>query len=135
MGLIAPCGMNCGICIGFIRKKNKCPGCREADAYESGYGRKCFIRSCQFLKDNNWEFCSGKCEKYPCKRLRNLDKRYRTRYGMSMTDNLADISAYGPEQFLKNEDEKWKCKACGSGLSVHRDFCLKCNVVRIKHTW
>jgi len=26
--LIAPCGMNCGACIAFMRDKNNCPGCR-----------------------------------------------------------------------------------------------------------
>ena len=31
--LIAPCGMNCGICYGYLREKNKCPGCRKRDAY------------------------------------------------------------------------------------------------------
>ncbi|MDD5456566.1 MAG: hypothetical protein PHV30_05985 [Candidatus Margulisbacteria bacterium] len=35
--LIAPCGMNCAICLGYLREKNKCPGCSETDAYESGY--------------------------------------------------------------------------------------------------
>lgn len=28
--LIAPCGMNCGTCIAYLRDKNKCPGCPEA---------------------------------------------------------------------------------------------------------
>jgi len=44
-GMIAPCGMNCEICIGHIREKNKCPGCREIDAYELSYGRKCNLRN------------------------------------------------------------------------------------------
>ena len=26
--LIAPCGMNCGICKYYYREKDKCPGCR-----------------------------------------------------------------------------------------------------------
>jgi hypothetical protein len=26
--LVAPCGMNCGICRAYLREKNKCPGCR-----------------------------------------------------------------------------------------------------------
>lgn len=125
-GMIAPCGMNCGLCIGHIREKNKCPGCRETDAYKSGYGRECYIRSCQILKNNNWKYCSDKCEKYPCSRLKNLDKRYRTKYGMSMIENLSFIKEKGLERFLELEQEKWKCGNCGSGLSVHRDNCLNC---------
>ena len=26
-GLIAACGMNCGLCIGFLREKKPCGGC------------------------------------------------------------------------------------------------------------
>lgn len=29
--LIAPCGINCGICLAFLRDKNTCMGCREFD--------------------------------------------------------------------------------------------------------
>jgi hypothetical protein len=43
-----------------------------------------------------------------------------------MIDNLAYIKDYGHEEFLKSEQDKWKCKVCGVGLSVHRDFCLNC---------
>jgi uncharacterized OB-fold protein len=43
-----------------------------------------------------------------------------------MVENLAYIKNQGLEKFLKNEEERWKCKVCGSGLSVHRDFCLRC---------
>lgn len=125
--LIAACGMNCSICIGHLREKNKCPGCRITDAYESSCGRKCILRSCLIIKNNNWEFCSDKCEKYPCLRLKNLDKRYRTKYGMSMIENLKFIKDKGIEMFLESEQEKWKCEKCGTGLSVHRDNCLNCD--------
>ena len=29
--LIAPCGMNCGICVGHLREKNRCAGCNSDD--------------------------------------------------------------------------------------------------------
>lgn len=124
--LIAPCGMNCGICLGYLRDKNKCLGCREMDAYKSSYGRQCIIRSCQVLKKNKVKFCSDKCEKYPCKRLKNLDKRYRTKYGMSMIENLKNIKNLGITKFVKNEKSRWKCHKCGKVLCVHRPICLNC---------
>ncbi len=31
VSLIAPCGMNCGICLAYLRTKNVCPGCRVND--------------------------------------------------------------------------------------------------------
>jgi hypothetical protein len=124
--MIAPCGMNCEICIGHIRKRNKCPGCRELDAYKSSYGRECYIRGCQILNSNNWEFCSDKCEKFPCLRLKNLDKRYRTRYGMSMIENLGNIKSLGISNFVESERIRWKCPECGELLCVHKASCLSC---------
>jgi ribosomal protein S27AE len=71
-------------------------------------------------------FCSDRCGRYPCKRLRDLDKRYRTRYGMSMIDNLEFIKSSGIRVFLKKEKERWTCKKCGGTICVHREFCLDC---------
>lgn len=121
--LIAQCGMNCGVCIGYLRDKNKCSGCREDN---QDYCRKCTIKNCKILKENNWKFCSDKCKKYPCTRLKNLDKRYRAKYKMSMLENLESIRKFGIREFVKNERERWKCKKCRNALSVHRDKCLVC---------
>ena len=30
--LIAPCGMNCGICIGYLKEKKPCGDCFKKDA-------------------------------------------------------------------------------------------------------
>jgi len=104
--LIAPCGMNCGICSGYLREKNKCPGCREM-SNNPDYCKKCIIRNCKVLKEKNLKFCSEKCDKYPCKRLKNLDKRYRIKYGMSMIENLTYIRDKGIRKFIQNEKQRW----------------------------
>jgi hypothetical protein len=72
------------------------------------------------------KFCSDKCEKYPCRRLKDLDKRYRTKYKMSMLENLEYIKKLGVGKFLESQKKKWTCKKCKSLLCVHRDFCLSC---------
>jgi hypothetical protein len=46
-----------------------------------------------------------------------LDKRYRTKYGMSMIENLEFIDKKGIRKFLKNEEGKWTRK--GKTLCVH----------------
>jgi hypothetical protein len=128
--LIAPCGMNCGICLGYLREKNRCLGCRKMDESESGHCRKCIVRNCPILEDRKMRFCSDRCDKYPCRRLRDLDKRYRTKYGMSMIENLDNIKRTGIRDFVRNEKTRWKCRKCGSTICVHRDFCLKCGEKR-----
>lgn len=125
--LIAPCGMNCAICIGHMREKNRCPGCNLMNEETSRYCRKCIIKHCDILKQKKLKFCSDACEKYPCLRLKNLDKRYRTKYGMSMLENLEYIKNKDIEKFVEQEQARWKCPECGALLCVHRISCLKCN--------
>lgn len=124
--LMAPCGMNCGLCIGYLREKKPCAGCLVKDDANKPKGcRECIIANCQLLAQTVSGFCYD-CVKYPCTRLKNLDKRYRTNYGMSMIENLSYIRDNGLEHFLINEEEKWTCGVCGAGLSVHRKYCLSC---------
>lgn len=125
-GLIAACGMNCGLCIGYLREKKPCGGCfKTDDENKPKTCRSCKIVNCDLLTETESGFCYD-CVKYPCTRLKNLDKRYRLKYRMSMIDNLAYIKENGLEDFLLKEENHWKCKVCGAGLSVHRNFCLNC---------
>ncbi len=130
--LIAPCGMNCGLCIGYLREKKPCGGCfKRNDKNKPKQCRSCSIVNCENLAKTESGFCF-ECKKYPCARLKNLDKRYRTNYSMSMIENLNFIQNYGFQKFIRNEEKRWTCKVCGTGLSVHRNFCLNCNTELIK---
>ncbi len=125
-GVIAPCGMNCRLCYGYVRKKNRCNGCLiKNDNNQPDLWSRCSIVHCEHRLETASGFCYD-CTRYPCRRLKDLDKRYTTKYGMSMLDNLLFIKEKGMEEFVKAEQEKWKCRNCGAGLSVHRDFCLQC---------
>lgn len=124
--LIAPCGMNCRLCYGTIRPKNKCGGCRASDADKPKSCTNCKIVQCEKRIQNRWETCAP-CEK-PCQRLKDLDKRYRTKYHMSMLENLAVIREQGMAYFLQQQKEGYSCPACGATLCVHREECPTCNV-------
>jgi hypothetical protein len=127
--LIAPCGMNCRLCLGFIREKNTCPGCRminSPDGQKSKSRNRCRIRNCEQIEKGRIKYCSGSCDRYPCARLKQLDKRYRTKYGMSMIDNLEMINESGIRYFVRNENEKWICPECGEMICVHRPACISC---------
>lgn len=126
--LIAPCGMNCGTCIGYLRDKNKCPGCRIISSDKAISVNRCIIPGCSYLQKTTSKFCYD-CEKYPCQRIKNLDKRYRTKYRTSFIENLTMIKEKGLESFLVFEAKRRTCENCGSVLSVHRDNCIKCNQI------
>jgi hypothetical protein len=63
----------------------------------------------------------------PCERLKQLDARYRTKYGMSMIANLTEIKEKGVDAFLAHQAEKYSCPTCQGILCIHRSRCLKCN--------
>lgn len=124
-GLIAPCGMNCALCLAFQRPKKKCPGCWGDDSNKAQSCKSCSILNCPTIQNSTSHFCY-ECERMPCKRLKQLDTRYRTKYGMSMIANLKEIRDMGIDTFLIHQAEIYTCSTCGSFLCVHRSRCLTC---------
>ena len=127
--LIAPCGMNCGICVSFFgytlsdrKRKNPCNGCRQSD-------KQCaFIKKqCDKLLNKKIKYCF-ECDNFPCKTLKKLDTRYKTNYEMSMIENLENIKKNGIQKFLENERERWKCLKCGGIICVHNKICYTCGI-------
>lgn len=122
---IAPCGMNCSICSGYLRSKNRCAGCR-IEGFKPVYCTRCIIINCSSLALTGSGFCYD-CDKYPCKRLKQLDKRYRLKYSTSLLSNLEEIKTNGIKAFISSEAKKWRCPKCGGTICIHTKQCLKCN--------
>jgi hypothetical protein len=129
--MIAPCGMNCALCIAFHREKNTCAGCLDDDTNKSKSCITCIIKNCDQLDLNGRKKYCYTCNDFPCKRMKQLDKRYSTKYGMSMIENQKYIKKHGIREFVKNERERWTCQQCGGLLSVHRENCLYCDQPKI----
>ena len=128
--LIAPCGMNCSLCIAYQFKerdlnkkgfnKSYCEGCIPR-------GKNCLHMKdvCNLLGKGEVRFCF-ECKDFPCKRLKSLDKRYNTKYHMSMIDNLYYIKEKGIEDFLVMQEKKWRCSKCDELICCHNGLCLNC---------
>ncbi len=127
--LIAPCGMNCRLCKAYMRDKNACPGCRGADSLKPKTRIYCSIKKCVKRARGKFKYCFA-CDSFPCQKLRHLDIRYKTKYGMSMIENLNMIREFGIRHFINREREKWVCPECGRVICVHEPQCLFC-----KHPW
>jgi len=100
--LIAPCGMNCGLCLHYLRTENKCPGCYSGRKVNDK-PIKCSRRLCKKRKAN---FCF-ECNEFPCKSIKTLDERYKKRYGMSEIANLEFIRDHGIDKFLADQEKKY----------------------------
>ncbi len=134
--LIAPCGMNCALCASYLSVKNDlkskgirmpaCAGCRIRN-------KMCaFIKkSCRKLLSGEVTFCY-ECADFPCRRLKTIDNRYRTRYRMSMIDNLRFIKTNSMAEFLASQAEKWKCPDCGGTICCHNGICFSCSLEKLK---
>lgn len=135
--LVAPCGMNCAVCSGYLALKHDvkskgirmpyCQGCRPRD-------KKCAFlkRKCELLLDNKVRFCY-ECDSFPCERLEHIDKRYQTHFRTSLIENLQAIRKNGLPEFLKKEEKKWQCQKCGETICCHNGICFNCSLDRLKN--
>ena len=127
--LIAPCGLNCGLCRAHIRTRNQCHGCRVDEGHKSNACSTCSIKNCRHLACGGHRFCFS-CDKFPCAPLKHLDKRYQTKYGVSAIRNLERIREIGAPQFVIDERVAWSCPECRETLCMHRPQCTNCG-----HVW
>jgi hypothetical protein len=134
--LIAPCGMNCGLCASYLALKNNvkakgvkmpyCVGCRPRK-------KNCaFLKKhCAKLSKEEVNFCF-ECTSFPCDHLITIDSRYKARYRMSMIENLNFIKTEGMEKFLEKQDKLWKCQDCGALICCHNGICFNCGLEKLK---
>jgi len=129
--------MNCALCSAYLTLKHdlkakglrmiQCTGCRPRN-------KKCAFlkKQCPKLSRAEINFCY-ECKSFPCKRLRTIDERYRSRYRMSMVDNLKFIKERGIENFLKGQEKSWKCKSCGEMICCHNGLCFNCDLEKLRN--
>lgn len=134
--LIAPCGMNCALCSGYLAYSHKLKKVRGKIHYCTG----CRIRNkqCAFIKgrcknkkllNNEIKYCYF-CKYFPCYSLKTIDERYRIRYNMSLVDNLLFIKKNGVKKFLTKEIKKWRCPRCGDIICCHNGKCYHCDKIK-----
>ena len=133
--LIAPCGMNCGICRGYIAYTHGIPRVRGKITYCVGCvprAKNCYVkRGCKKLSKHEIKSCS-ECDTMPCEKLAHLDKRYREHYDMSMVENLKLLKDKDMDGFLKSQAEKYTCPSCGDVICVHDAKCFSCGYKKKK---
>jgi hypothetical protein len=135
--LIAPCGMNCAICSGYLAWKNQtkekgvkfpyCEGCRTRPRICAWLKKRCDL-----LLNDKVEFCY-ECKNFPCDKLEHIDRRYRTHFKTSFLENLETIKKDGIEKLLKNQRKKWRCSGCEGMICCHNGLCFQCDLKKLKN--
>ncbi len=125
--LIAPCGMNCGICVAFFgytmsgnKRKMKCIGCIPSN-------KSCahIKKYCEKLLKKEVTYCH-ECSDFPCIHIQRLDTKYRRRFDYSTIENLKYIKKKGMKKFLQEQKKKYTCPNCSGIICVHTKRCYSC---------
>ncbi len=78
------------------------------------------------------QFCY-ECKEFPCEKLKQIDRRYKENFRMSLLKNLIDIKVNGMEKFLRTQEEIWQCPNCGGVICCHNGLCFQCDSERLKN--
>lgn len=136
--LIAPCGMNCGLCSNYLARRvdlrkegirrGYCVGCRPC-------GENCRRAkgNCDLLAEGQVEYCY-ECKEFPCDWLTRLDNLYRAKYHLSMIENQEYIKENGIKEFLVKEKRKWSCTECDGVICCHDGICYDCGLEKLHIT-
>jgi len=158
--LAAACGTYCGACPAYIAKHGEdeqikmklqkrfssgptkalkgippsnwmdgllCDGCLSGGML-AGHCQNCAIRKCAENKQNDSR-CSD-CEELPCYRITNLINMGRYLHRKEYLPNLKKIREMGVQEWVKYEEERWRCPQCGLPMSWYDAECAGCGEPR-----
>lgn len=121
--MFAPCGMNCKLCYKHCYHKKPCDGCLKSEKGKPKHCLTCKIKAC--IKSKKLNYCF-QCSLYPCKQIKNLEKSYKVRYGLSLIENSQIVKEKGIYTFMETQKEKYTCPICGGIISIHDLECSEC---------
>jgi len=157
--LVAVCGTYCGACPAYIAKHSKdeeikmrlqnrsssgptkalktipdpswmdgilCDGCLS-DGEIAAHCQSCPMKECAENKQNVTR-CSD-CKELPCTlimRFINTGLLHRAEY----LPNLEKIRKMGVQEWVKYEEERWRCPRCGLTMSWYDTECARCGEPR-----
>ena len=160
--LAAACGTFCGACPAYIAKhsedeqikiklQNKsslapakeqkgippsnwmdgllCDGCLSGGQL-AGHCQRCDIRL--HALDTQNDFRCTDCEELPCNRMTNLINMGSYLHRKEYLPNLKKIREMGVQEWVKYEEERWRCPGCGLPLSWYDTECARCGEPRSK---
>ncbi len=109
-----------------------CDGCLSGGKL-AGHCQMCNIRL-HALKTQSNSRCS-ECEELPCYRITNLINMGNYLHRDEYLPNLKKMSEMGVEEWVKYEEERWRCPECGAPMSWYDAECVKCGAPRSERVY
>ena len=109
----------------------ECHGCKSGQLFVNC--RVCKKRECAISR--NLAHCID-CSDYPCDEIRSMQKNaFVLPHVKDNHTNMASIKSVGVEQWLKDQQNRWKCPKCNTGFSWYTSKCNSCGSNLRKYTW
>ncbi len=119
------CGLYCGAC-GILmatetgQTDEECWGCKSDKVAK--HCNDCRIKAC--AQSRNVAFCCD-CSDYPCKTLTAF-KEDGWPHHLVGVSNLNAIRRQGIQQWLADQETRWKCPGCGRKFEYYQTNCPQC---------
>jgi hypothetical protein len=140
--LVGRCGLYCGICPiyrackdsrefqekvakrhGCLPGEVKCGGCQTVNlhgwSHERNWGKNCKILKC--LNSRKLNFCY-ECIEYDTCQIFDEFAKMNLNLGIDVKRNLEMIEDGKIQEWLFEQDQKWRCPSCGNPIAVSSDF-------------
>jgi hypothetical protein len=148
--LISRCGIYCGACYIYRAFKDrgsflnvvseklkvpvdeiKCDGCLDPSENLWRNCRDCMIAVC--IREKSIQFCY-ECSEFEkaCDKYGELSK-FCLQRDEDIRESLNRIKHGETEAWLKEQDAKWRCKACGKPISWYERKCHHCGQALLSH--
>jgi len=100
----------------------ECHGCKSDQIFINC--RVCRIRDCAI--NRKMDHCID-CEKYPCDLTAGMKKNeFSLPHIKDNHSNMVTIKKSGTDQWLSEQEKKWKCPECDTNFSWYSARCNKC---------
>jgi rRNA maturation protein Nop10 len=70
----------------------------------------------------------GECPEFPCSIRKSLDKRYLSKYRIDLQENIRELSALGPDEWLMEQRTRHSCPSCGECVDPYIRRCNGCGI-------
>lgn len=104
-----------------------CDGCLSGGQL-AGHCLRCNIRLHALEKQKDGR-CAG-CEDLPCNRILSLIGMGNYLHRKEYLPNLGKIQIMGVSEWVKYEEERWRCPQCRNQMSWYDSECIRCGSPR-----
>ncbi len=121
------CGLYCGACSMVLETKagtaeKTCYGCKSEGP--AGHCATCAIKTC--ARGKGYEFCIECADISTCELMIHFINDPQYPNGLAVMNNMRRIQVVGVDNWLVEQDKRWRCTNCDTSYSWYDQVCRQC---------